>query len=105
MQDEPEVIIRTTEKIEILFNRIKSATRPAAHVYGNVLCQLIHDLVSPKELLTKVIKELLTISQPHCVIIAKILFQVCISHTNEIVLYFRLNKFLLFLISGFSFSY
>lgn len=76
MQDEPEVIMQTTEKIEILFQRIKLATRPSAHVYGNVLCQLTHDLVPPKEILTKVIKEFLTVSQPHCEVIARVLFQV-----------------------------
>lgn len=76
MQDEPEVIMHTTEKIETCFQRIKLATRPAAHVYGNVLCQLIYDLVPPKELLTKVIKEFLTVSQPHCEVIARVLFQV-----------------------------
>lgn len=76
VQDEPEVILRSTEKIDILFNRIKVSTTEAAHIYGSVLCQLTCDLVPPKELLTKVIKELLTISQPHCEVIAKVLFQV-----------------------------
>lgn len=76
VQDEFEVILHSTEKIDILFNRIKVSTTEAAHIYGNVLCQLTCDLVPPKELLTKVIKELLTISQPHCEVIAKVLFQV-----------------------------
>lgn len=76
VQDEPEVILRSTEKIDILFNRIKVSTTEAAHIYGSILCQLTCDLVPPKELLTKVIKELLTISQPHCEVIAKVLFQV-----------------------------
>lgn len=76
VQDEPEVILHSTEKIDILFNRIKVSTTEAAHIYGSVLCQLTCDLVPPKELLTKVIKELLTISQPHCEVIAKVLFQV-----------------------------
>lgn len=76
IQDEPDVIVQSTEKIEILFNRIKLATRPAAEVYGNILSQLIHDLIPPRDLLTKVIQELLTTSQPHCTIIAKILYQV-----------------------------
>lgn len=76
VQDEPEVILETTEKIDVLFNRIKTATTKAAPIYGEALCQLTRDLVPPKELLTKVIKELLTISQPHCQVIARILFQV-----------------------------
>lgn len=79
VQDEPEIIVKSTEIIEVLFHRIKVATNEAAHTYGNVLCQLTRDLVPPKELLTKVIKELLTTSQPHCEVIAKILFQVNIS--------------------------
>lgn len=76
VQDEPEVIMFSTEKIDILFQRIKLATRPAAHIYGNVLCQMTHDLVPPKEVLTKVIKEFLTVSQPHCEVIARVLFEV-----------------------------
>lgn len=40
VQDEPEVILQSTEKIEILFNRIKLSTKPAAQIYGNVLCLL-----------------------------------------------------------------
>lgn len=68
--------MQSTEKIEMLFQRIKLATRPAAHIYGNVLSQLSHDLVPPKELLTKVIKEFLTVSQPYSEVIAKVLFQV-----------------------------
>lgn len=76
VQDDPEVILHSTEKIDILFNRIKVSTTEAAHIYGSVLCQMTCDLVPPKELLTKVIKELLTVSQPHCEVIAKVLFQV-----------------------------
>lgn len=70
------MILQSMEKIDILFNRIKLSTTEAAHIYGNVLCQMTCDLVPPKELLTKVIKELLTVSQPHCEVIAKVLFQV-----------------------------
>lgn len=76
VQDDPEVIVQSTEKIDVLFNRIKIATSNTARIYGDVLCQLTSDLVPPKEILTKVIKELLTLSQPHCEVIAKILFQV-----------------------------
>ncbi|XP_031632927.1 huntingtin [Contarinia nasturtii] len=76
VQDEPEVIMQTTEKIEIFYQRIKLATSPGAHIYGYALCQLTHDLVPPKELLTKVIKEFLTVSQPHCEVIATLVFQV-----------------------------
>lgn len=76
VQDEPEIIMQTTEKIEIFYQRIKLATSPSAHIYGYVLCQLTHDLVPPKELLTKVIKEFLTVSQPHCEVIATLVFQV-----------------------------
>lgn len=70
------MILHSTEKIDILFNRIKVSTTEAAEIYGSVLCQLTCDLVPPKELLTKVMKELLTISQPHCEVVAKVLFQV-----------------------------
>lgn len=70
------MIVECTEKIDVLFNRIKTSTFEGAEVYGQVLCHVIRDLVPPKELLTKVMKELLTISQPHCSVIAKIVFQV-----------------------------
>lgn len=76
VQDEPEVIVECTEKIDALFNRIKMSSLDGAEVYGQVLCHLIRDLVPPKELLTKVMKELLTVSQPHCSVIAKVMFQV-----------------------------
>lgn len=80
VQDEPEIIMQSMEKIDVLFQRIKIATPQAAAIYGDVLCQISRDLVPPNEILTKVIKELLTLSQPHCEIIAKIVFQV--SHFN-----------------------
>lgn len=76
VQDEPEVIVECMEKIDVLFNRIKTSTFDGAEVYGQVLCHLIRDLVPPKELMTKAMKELLTISQPHCSVIAKVMFQV-----------------------------
>lgn len=68
--------MQSTEKIDVLFYRIKTATPYAAGIYGDVLCQITKDLVPPNEILTKVIKELLTLSQPHCEVIAKIVFQV-----------------------------
>lgn len=76
VQDEPEVIIQCTEKIDVLFQRIRIATPRAAAYYGNVLGQIIQDLIPPNEVLTKVIKELLTLAQPYNEVIAKIVFQV-----------------------------
>lgn len=78
VQDDPEIILQSTEKMDVLFHRIKIATADTARLYGDVLCQLTTDLIPPKEILTKVIKELLTLSQPHCEVIAKILFHVSI---------------------------
>lgn len=76
VQDEPEVIVESLEKIDVLFMRIKSVKLDSAEIFGNALCQIVKDLVPPNEILTKVIKELLTLSQPHCEVIAKIVFQV-----------------------------
>ena len=59
VQDEPEIIIQSTEKIEILFHRIRTATSDEAEIYGQVLGQIVKDLLPPNEILTKVIKELL----------------------------------------------
>lgn len=99
VQDEPEIIVQCTEKVDVLFNRIKLSTREAAQIYGNILCQLTHDLVPPKEVLTKVIKELLTLSQPHCEVIARILFQVTVltaynNHFPLVMSHFRNCPFL-----------
>ena len=76
VQDDPEIIAQQTDKVDILLQCIKSATREAAWIYGQVLCQMIRDLVPPKEILTKVIKEFLAINQPHSDVIAMIVFQV-----------------------------
>uniref|UniRef100_A0A6B2E671 Huntingtin n=1 Tax=Phlebotomus kandelakii TaxID=1109342 RepID=A0A6B2E671_9DIPT len=76
VQDEPEVIVQSTEKIDVLFLKIKSSTPEAANIIGDVLCQITRDLVPPNEILTKVIKELLSLTQPHGKVVAKIVFQV-----------------------------
>lgn len=56
--------------------RIKSSKAESAEIFGDTLCQIVKDLVPPNEILTKVIKELLSLSQPHCEVVAKIVFQV-----------------------------
>uniref|UniRef100_A0A1B0GM60 Symplekin C-terminal domain-containing protein n=2 Tax=Phlebotomus papatasi TaxID=29031 RepID=A0A1B0GM60_PHLPP len=76
VQDEPEVIVQSTEKIDVLFLKIKSSTPEAASIIGDVLCQITRDLLPPNEILTKVIKELLSLTQPHGAVVAKIVFQV-----------------------------
>ncbi|CRL05136.1 CLUMA_CG018007, isoform A [Clunio marinus] len=76
VQDEPEIIMQSTEKIEILFTRIRVATIDEAKIYGKVLGQILKDLLPPNEILTKVVKELLIMSQSNCVCIATIIHQV-----------------------------
>uniref|UniRef100_A0A1I8MSE8 Huntingtin-like n=1 Tax=Musca domestica TaxID=7370 RepID=A0A1I8MSE8_MUSDO len=76
VQDDPEIIAQQTDKVDILLQCIKTANEEAAWIYGQVLCQMIRDLVPPKEILTKVIKEFLAINQPHSDVIAMIVFQV-----------------------------
>lgn len=76
VQDEPEVIMQCNEKINVIFQRIRIATPQSAVLYGNVLGHIIQDLIPPNEVLTRVIKELLMLSQPYCEVIAKIVFQV-----------------------------
>ncbi|XP_037950007.1 uncharacterized protein LOC119681023 [Teleopsis dalmanni] len=76
VQDDPEIIAQQTDKVDILLHCIKSSTRDAAWIYGQVLCQIIRDLVPPNEILTKVIKEFLAINQPHCDVIAMVVYQV-----------------------------
>ncbi|EDV53310.1 uncharacterized protein LOC6555425 [Drosophila erecta] len=76
VQDDPEIIAQQNDKVDILLHCIKSSTRDAAWIYGQVLCQIIRDLVPPNEILTKVIKEFLAINHPHCDVIAMIVYQV-----------------------------
>lgn len=76
VQDEPEVLMQSTEKIEILFSRIRTSTLEEAEIYGKVLGQILKDLLPPNEILTKVIKELLIMNQSNCVCIATIIHQV-----------------------------
>ncbi|XP_062536055.1 huntingtin [Armigeres subalbatus] len=75
VQDEPEIIIQQIEKIEILFAKIRTTTPQGAKIFGNVLCQLIRDLLPPNEILTKVFKELM-LNQPNPDIIAILTYQV-----------------------------
>ena len=67
---------------------IKSSSKFAANIYGEVLCQIIRDLVPPKEILTKVIKEFLAINQPHCDVIARIVHQVNLIKAKKKLYYF-----------------
>lgn len=76
VQDEPEILMQSTEKIEILFTRIRTATIEEAEVYGKVLGQILKDLLPPNEILSKVVKELLIMNQSNCVCIATIIHQV-----------------------------
>lgn len=82
VQDEPEIIIQSTEKIEVLFTRIRSATFDEAEIYGKVLGQILKDLLPPNEVLTKIIKELLIMNQSNCVCIAAIIHQVRVLKFN-----------------------
>lgn len=76
VQDEPEIVMQSTEKIDILFNRIRNATTDEAEVYGRVLGKILRDLLPPNEILTKIIKELLILNQSNPIIISKIIHQV-----------------------------
>lgn len=75
VQDEPEIIIQQIEKIEILFAKIRTTTPSGAKIFGDVLCQLLRDLLPPNEILTKVFKELM-LNQPNPDIIAAVTHQV-----------------------------
>lgn len=75
VQDDPEIVLRLLEKIDVLFSKIKVSPPDIAEVYGQVLSLLIRDLIPAKDVLTKVIKEMI-ISQPHYKVVAQILHQV-----------------------------
>uniref|UniRef100_A0A182QCB2 Huntingtin n=1 Tax=Anopheles farauti TaxID=69004 RepID=A0A182QCB2_9DIPT len=74
VQDEPDIIVQQIDKIEILFAKIRTTTPQGAKVFGDVLCQLIRDLLPPNEILTKVFKELM-LNQPNPDIIASVTYQ------------------------------
>ncbi|XP_053669287.1 huntingtin [Anopheles marshallii] len=74
VQDEPDIIVQQIDKIEILFAKIRTTTPQGAKVFGDVLCQLIRDLLPPNEILTKVFKELM-LNQPNPDIIAGVTYQ------------------------------
>ena len=74
VQDEPDIIVQQIDKIEILFAKIRTTTPLGAKVFGEVLCQLIRDLLPPNEILTKVFKELM-LNQPNPDIIASVTYQ------------------------------
>lgn len=76
VQDEPEIVMQSTEKIEVLFNRIRGATADEAEIYGKVLAQVLKDLLPPNEILTKIVKELLMLNQGNTIVISKIVHQV-----------------------------
>jgi huntingtin len=68
--------MESTEKIDLLFSRIRTSTPEAAKIYGSALCQIIQDLLPPNEILTKIIKELLMPNQLHQPVMARITYKV-----------------------------
>lgn len=76
VQDEPEVIIRFTDLLDLLLYKIRTATAPMAASFGVCLARLIGDFIPPSEILTKVVKELLTVSHPCPPVIGRIAGQV-----------------------------
>lgn len=75
VQDDPETILRLSEKVDVLFAKIKVSAPDMALVYGRVLALIVRDLIPAKDVLTKTIKELIS-SQPHNHVVARILHQV-----------------------------
>lgn len=76
VQDDPETILNLMEKIDVLFNKIKMSGPSVARVYGMVLAHVIRDLIPAKDVLTKVIKEMIKSTQPHIDLMVHILHQV-----------------------------
>lgn len=76
VQDEPEIIVRFTDLLDLLLHKIRTATAPLAGAYGACLARLIGDFIPPSEILTKVVKELLTASHPCPPVIGRIAGQV-----------------------------
>lgn len=90
VQDDPDTILRLMEKIDVLFAKIKVSPPDTAKVYGRVLALLVRDLVPAKDVLTKVVKELI-VSQPHVTVVAQVLHQVS-AITKEISILLLLKR-------------
>lgn len=80
VQDEPEIVMQYTEKIDFIFGKIRNASHDEAEIFGRVLGQMLKDLLSPNEILTKIVKELLIMSQSNTIMISKIIHQVSSEH-------------------------
>lgn len=73
MQDEPEIVMRFNDIIDVLLLKIRTAAGPtAAAAYASALGRLIGDFIPPSEILTKCIKELLCAVHPYPECVARI---------------------------------
>lgn len=76
VQDEPEVLMLFTDKLDLLLLKIRTASARAAAAYGACLARLIGDFIPPSEILTKCVKELLTVGHAFPRVIARIVCHV-----------------------------
>lgn len=76
VQDEPEILMLFTDKLDLLFLKIRTASARAAAAYGAALARLIGDFIPPSEILTKCVKELLTVGHTYPRVIARIVCHV-----------------------------
>lgn len=85
--EDPEVLLKSIEKTEIILTRLRSATPIEAACFGPVLSKVFKDLLPPSEVLTKVVKELINVNHTNVVEISRIIHQVII------VLNFKIETF------------
>lgn len=76
VQDEPEILMLFTDKLDLLLLKIRTASARAAAAYGACLARLIGDFIPPSEILTKCVKELLTVGHAFPRVIARIVCHV-----------------------------
>lgn len=76
VQNEPEIIIKAIENIELVFARIRSAAPEEARVFGQALSQIVNDLLPACEILTRLLKEFINSNQENIFVIAEIIHKV-----------------------------
>jgi hypothetical protein len=76
VQNEPEMIIKAIEDIELVFARIRAASPVEAKTFGLALTQIVNDLLPACEILTRLLKEFINSNQENIFVIAEIIHKV-----------------------------
>ena len=73
---DPEVLVKTMERVNALFERMRSGCTTVARVIGDVMPHFLLDFFPPQDVVNKVVGELLSTQQSFPELVARILFKV-----------------------------